>query len=125
MYEWTARIGEPTDLVRSDEGGLAESAKLYVVNAEDGAVTFSMDPDTFSAASKERDITFTFTAKDTPIKAGKVWVEVPGTWSKPVITDDEAGELTGPEDDNISVTTRRGKYRITISKVDLAINRST
>ena len=108
-----------------DEADLAEGAKLYVVDAADEAVTFSMDPDTFEAASEEQTIEFVFTAEDTPVKAGKVWFEVPSSWTKPVKTDDAAGEVTvsggGTTDpDDISISTRRGRYRITIS--DVALN---
>ena len=61
--------------------------RFYVVNPEEGSVTFTADKSSVSAASLQT-IEFTFTAVDTPIGRGEVQFSIPSGWTAPDETKD-------------------------------------
>ena len=110
-YPWTTAVSVgsvlsswsvETAVTDTDTAGTTPNLFVYqkpdVTDDEgDDAVIFEIDGDTtFTAGSKQDSIKFKFTADDTPIKGGAVWVDVPYTWTRPVgDTDgDNDGEVT-------------------------------
>ena len=70
------------------QGGTALTPfRFYVVNPEEGSVTFTADKSSVSAASLQT-IEFTFTAVDTPIGRGEVQFSIPSGWTAPDETKD-------------------------------------
>ena len=87
---WTTTIG-------GECAALGEDPVLYITSTVNNAVEFAIDGASFASYNAAQDvdkIVFTFTAKSTAIKDGKVQFSVPSSWTPSPTASDAAGKTT-------------------------------
>ena len=89
---WPTTIG-----IDGTDGTLGENPVLYITSTVNNAVEFAIDGASFASYNAAQDvpsIVFTFTAKTTAIKDGKVQFSVPSSWKPLPTSADAAGKTT-------------------------------